>query len=115
MSPPSQCAPAKRFVTSPWPVTNSTGSRISTSLTGLFNRRGFDKAAAGALASRTAPGRPAAALMCDLDLFKGINDRLGHEFGDAALRHVANVLREAAGSDHMVLGRIGGEEFGRCC
>lgn len=81
------------------------------SLTSLFNRRGFDKAAAGALASPTAPGRPAAALMCDLDLFKGINDRLGHEFGDAALRHVANVLREAAGSDTMVLGRIGGEEF----
>ena len=80
------------------------------SLTGLFNRRGFDKAA-GALASRAAPGRPAAALMCDLDLFKGINDRLGHEFGDAALRHVANVLREAAGSDAMVLGRMGGEEF----
>ena len=49
--------------------------------------------------------------MCDLDLFKGINDRSGHEFGDAALRHVANVLREAAGSDKMVLGRIGGEEF----
>ena len=80
------------------------------SLTGLFNRRGFDKAAA-ALASLTAPGRPAAALMCDLDLFKGINDRLGHEFGDAALRHVATVLREAAGNDTMVLGRIGGEEF----
>jgi diguanylate cyclase (GGDEF)-like protein len=79
------------------------------SLTGLYNRRGFDKAAA--LASLTAPGRPAAALMCDLDLFKGINDQLGHEFGDAALRHVANVLREAAGSGTMVLGRIGGEEF----
>ena len=82
------------------------------SLTGLFNRRGFDKAAAGALASRAAPGRPAAALMCDLDHFKEINDQLGHEFGDAALRYVANVLREAtAGSDTMVLGRIGGEEF----
>ncbi len=79
------------------------------SLTGLFNRRGFDKAAA--LASLTAPGRPAAALMCDVDLFKGINDRLGHEFGDAALRHVATVLREAAGNGAMVLGRIGGEEF----
>jgi diguanylate cyclase (GGDEF)-like protein len=75
-------------------------------LTGLFNRRGFDKAA-----TALAPGRPAAGLMCDLDHFKEINDRLGHEFGDAALRHVANVLREAAGSDTMVLGRMGGEEF----
>jgi diguanylate cyclase (GGDEF)-like protein len=81
------------------------------SLTGLLNRRGFDKAAAGTLESRTARGRPAAALMCDLDCFKEINDRFGHEFGDAALRHVANILRESAGVDNTVLGRVGGEEF----
>jgi len=81
------------------------------SLTGLLNRRGFDKAAAGALDSPTAPGPPAAALMCDLDHFKQVNDRFGHEFGDAALRHVANILREAAGRDNIVLGRVGGEEF----
>ena len=78
---------------------------------GLLNRRGFDKAAAGTLESRTAPGHPAAALMCDLDSFKEINDRFGHEFGDAALRHVANILREAARGDNTVLGRVGGEEF----
>ena len=53
----------------------------------------------------------AAALMCDLDFFKEINDRFGHEFGDAALRHVANILRELAGVDNTVLGRVGGEEF----
>jgi diguanylate cyclase (GGDEF)-like protein len=81
------------------------------SLTGLLNRRGFDKAAAGTLESRTARGRPAAALMCDLDSFKEINDRFGHEFGDAALRHVANILRESVGGDNTVLGRVGGEEF----
>jgi diguanylate cyclase (GGDEF)-like protein len=81
------------------------------SLTGLLNRRGFDKAAESALASPAALGRPAAALMCDLDHFKGINDQFGHEFGDAALRHAANVLREAAGRDTTVLGRVGGEEF----
>ena len=78
------------------------------SLTGLLNRRGFDKAAAGALASPAALGRPAAGLMCDLDHFKEINDEFGHEFGDAALRHVANILREAAGRDNMILGRVGG-------
>ena len=81
------------------------------SLTGLLNRRGFDKAAAGALASPAALGRPAAGLMCDLDYFKEINDEFGHEFGDAALRHVANILREAAGRENMILGRVGGEEF----
>ena len=81
------------------------------SLTGLLNRRGFDKAAAGALASPAALGRPAAGLMCDLDHFKEINDQFGHEFGDAALRHVANILREATGRENMILGRVGGEEF----
>jgi diguanylate cyclase (GGDEF)-like protein len=54
------------------------------SLTGLLNRRGFDKAAAGALASPDGFGRPAAALMCDLDHFKEVNDEFGHEFGVAA-------------------------------
>ena len=49
--------------------------------------------------------------MCDLDHFKWINDRLGHEFGDAALRHVADVLREAARQDDLVVARVGGEEF----
>ncbi len=80
-------------------------------LTGLLNRRGFDKAAAGTVESPAALGRPAAALMCDLDHFKGINDRFGHEFGDAALRRVAHVLREAAGQDNIILARVGGEEF----
>jgi diguanylate cyclase (GGDEF)-like protein len=49
--------------------------------------------------------------MCDLDSFKEINDRFGHEFGDAALRHVANILRDAARGGNTVLGRVGGEEF----
>ena len=49
--------------------------------------------------------------MCDLDHFKEINDEFGHEFGDAALRHVANTLREAAEHENMILGRVAGEEF----
>jgi diguanylate cyclase (GGDEF)-like protein len=79
-------------------------------LTGLLNRRAFDKAA-GAMATPTTLGHPVAALMCDLDHFKRINDRLGHEFGDAALRHVANVLREATRQADIVVARVGGEEF----
>ena len=51
--------------------------------------------------------------MCDLDHFKEINDEFGHEFGDAALRHVANILREAAERSNMILGRVGGEELRR--
>jgi len=80
-------------------------------LTGLLNRRGFDKAASEILAAPAARGRPVAALMCDLDHFKAINDEFGHGFGDAALRHFADVLRAASADRNIILGRMGGEEF----
>ena len=80
-------------------------------LTGLLNRRGFDKVAAETFATHDAMGGSAAALMCDLDHFKSINDEFGHEFGDAALRHVANVFRAATRGKMAVLGRMGGDEF----
>ncbi len=80
-------------------------------LTGLPNRRGFDHLAARLVESSALLGRPLAALMCDLDRFKAINDEYGHEFGDAALRHVAEILREAVGGERAALARTGGEEF----
>jgi diguanylate cyclase (GGDEF)-like protein len=83
----------------------------SDPLTGLFNRRGFDKLANSIATSSGALGRPMAALLCDIDRFKEINDQFGHEFGDAALRHAANLLRSAAERDNFVLGRQGGDEF----
>ncbi len=81
-------------------------------LTGLLNRRGFDAAAVAMAASPGVRGGPAAALLCDLDYFKQVNDEHGHVFGDAALRQVAEVLREAAARHRqVVIGRQGGEEF----
>ncbi len=70
-------------------------SRISQTdqLTGLLNRRGFDDAAMPALRSARQAGAPAVVFMCDIDHFKSINDRFGHEFGDKALIAVAAVLR----------------------
>ena len=78
-------------------------------LTDLFNRRGFDQAVAAALGSSASTG--ASALMIDIDRFKQMNDDFGHSFGDAALRHVANVLRVAAAGRRVVIGRQGGDEF----
>jgi diguanylate cyclase (GGDEF)-like protein len=81
-------------------------------LTGLLNRRGFDRAARALASEPRSRDRPLAALLCDIDFFKGVNDAHGHEFGDAALIHVAAVLRAAtAGRADVVLGRQGGEEF----
>jgi len=79
-------------------------------LTGLLNRRGLDERLAAEL-SRA--GRDDACLACvqfDLDHFKGINDRYGHDVGDRVLVWVgAIILTESRGAD--VAARAGGEEF----
>lgn len=81
-------------------------------LTGLLNRRGFDKAAEALASAPLSRDKPIAALLCDIDFFKRVNDAHGHEFGDAALKYVAEILRAGArGRADVVLGRQGGEEF----
>lgn len=49
-------------------------------------------------------------VLADIDFFKSINDNYGHEIGDQALRHFANIIASSIRSTD-VLGRIGGEEF----
>lgn len=75
-------------------------------LTGLANRRAFLAALAGALRD----GAAAALLFLDLDNLKPVNDRDGHEAGDALLRATAGLLRAEAGADE-VAARLGGDEF----
>lgn len=88
-------------------------ARISQTdqLTGLLNRRGFDDAATPALGSACHAGLPAVIFMCDIDHFKSINDRFGHEFGDKALIEIAGVLRHFSRSHGALVARHGGEEF----
>ncbi|WP_171164026.1 diguanylate cyclase [Usitatibacter palustris] len=81
----------------------------SDPLTGLLNRRGFDEALLTAL-ERAAPERAVALYVLDLDGFKGINDRFGHDVGDQLLRVVAQRLRGSVRSGDGVA-RIGGDEF----
>jgi len=79
-------------------------------LTGLRNRRAFGEAAEAAFATAAETGQPLSAVMLDVDHFKSVNDRFGHEAGDAALRLVARLLSwEAREGD--VAARYGGEEF----
>jgi diguanylate cyclase (GGDEF)-like protein len=80
-------------------------------LTGLFNRRGFHEAATTALGVAERDGATAALFMCDIDHFKSINDRFGHEIGDHVLAAIADVLRQFAARHGAVVGRYGGEEF----
>jgi diguanylate cyclase (GGDEF)-like protein len=80
-------------------------------LTGLLNRRGFDEAALAALARANQTNRPAVALMCDIDRFKEINDRFGHQFGDAVLVRIGALMQSLAPDVDTLIGRHGGEEF----
>ncbi len=78
-------------------------------LSGLFNRRGFEPRALDALARQTI-NAPAAMIMSDLDHFKSINDRFGHSGGDRIIQRFSEVLKETAPRD-AVMARVGGEEF----
>ncbi|MFC7380214.1 GGDEF domain-containing protein [Brevundimonas sp. GCM10030266] len=80
-------------------------------LTPALNRRGFVAAMKSAMAYCQRHQTPAVLLYLDLDGFKGVNDRLGHAAGDAALVHVAGLLKANLRESDAV-GRLGGDEFG---
>lgn len=79
-------------------------------LTGLYNRfvfnRKFDQLSREAIER----GGELSMILMDLDHFKAINDRYGHDFGDKVLRDVARVLQQSVGPEDF-LARWGGEEF----
>jgi diguanylate cyclase (GGDEF)-like protein len=81
----------------------------SDPLTGLMNRRGLDDALMGVLA-RASPDRILALYVLDLDGFKPVNDRFGHDVGDELLRMVAQRLRASVRAGDTVA-RLGGDEF----
>ena len=84
---------------------------IATSdpLTGVLNRRGFERDAAQRL-TQSADDATGALLFIDLNGFKGINDQFGHEVGDQLLKIAAERLRKGLRS-HDIIGRPGGDEF----
>ncbi len=85
---------------------------LCDTLTCLPNRRAYEAQAGQAMArAARSSGSLLAVGVADLDHFKTINDRHGHAVGDAVLRTVAQVLRQA-GRLTDVCARLGGEEFG---
>jgi diguanylate cyclase (GGDEF)-like protein len=79
-------------------------------MTGLFNRRGFAEAAEKLIAAQSKSGQPVTVMMFDLDHFKSINDRFGHDVGDDALKAFAETASSSMRTND-VIGRLGGEEF----
>jgi diguanylate cyclase (GGDEF)-like protein len=79
-------------------------------LTGLDNRRGFFERATSILAQAKRMRQPYCVVLLDLDDFKQINDRFGHDKGDLALRAAAAAIL-ANSRSYDLTGRWGGEEF----
>lgn len=79
-------------------------------LTGLANRRSLERRMTEMLSTAKQQGRPSSVLFVDIDDFKGVNDRLGHEVGDQVLVEVAKGLTAVVGAGALV-GRWGGDEF----
>ncbi len=81
------------------------------SLTGLVNRREFERRLTELVTSARGDGRQHALLYMDLDNFKTVNDTCGHAAGDEMLRQLTTVMQTGMrGSD--TLARLGGDEFG---
>ncbi len=83
---------------------------VKDPLTGLANRRAFDERLAESLDASLRQMKTICLMLIDIDHFKTINDRHGHQIGDKILQFVASVLRKNfAGED--VVARYGGDEF----
>ncbi len=85
-------------------------SATHDSLTGLLNRRAFQRRIRACL-ERSSDNREHVLIHLGLDDFKVVNNTLGHHGGDRVIRQVAERLLEITGN-HGVVGRLGGDEFG---
>jgi diguanylate cyclase len=83
---------------------------ITDPLTGLNNRKAFDRAVRDEASHARATGESISLVMCDIDHFKRVNDTHGHQVGDQVLKLVAQTIRQCVkGQD--IAARYGGEEF----
>lgn len=78
-------------------------------LTGIFNKKTFEKKVEEILKQNHSLKKKAVILL-DLDNFKGVNDTLGHAYGDKVLAGVGDILKRVFHADDY-LGRLGGDEF----
>src|ERR1700712_508948 len=79
-------------------------------LTGLANRRAFDEVLAREWSRALRESGPISLLLLDVDLFKDLNDRYGHQAGDDCLRAVSGAVLSAVRASDIVA-RYGGEEL----
>ena len=85
-------------------------SALTDSLTGILNRRGLEECLERELAAAHERRLPVSVLVLDCDDFKEVNDRAGHDFGDALLEEVAATLERTL-PEGALAARLGGDEF----
>lgn len=93
-------------------ATNRTLLELATTdpLTGLLNRRAMEVRATEEDSRAAREMTPVSVVLLDVDFFKHVNDKYGHEMGDVVLRNLGAFIREnTRATDHAA--RIGGEEF----
>jgi len=91
-------------------LNNASAQARHDPLTDALNRKGLDDALAREIANVRRRNVALSICLLDIDNFKKLNDRLGHEAGDKALIHLANVARQCM-RPNDTLARYGGEEF----
>jgi len=79
-------------------------------LTGILNRRGFDEAMGREFARAARRNEMTSLLLLDIDFFKGVNNRYGHQVGVSVLAVVSESIAAMLRTEG-VFGRLGGEEF----
>lgn len=84
---------------------------VRDSMTGAFTRYFFVEISEQAIRRAAMSRKPTSMLMLDLDWLKQINDHHGHQAGDFALSHVAELVSQSLSSSDF-FGRLGGDEFG---
>lgn len=87
---------------------------ITDPLTGLYNRRQFERLIDTEVSMSVRHGENNSILIVDVDHFKKINDQYGHKVGDTVLRRLAKLVTESLRTTDIVC-RIGGEEFVAIC
>ena len=91
-------------------LAKSIAAGVTDELTGVYNRRYFDRRLSEELKRARRLGERMSLILLDLDFFKAVNDRHGHPEGDRTLRAVAQTIVNAV-RDIDVVTRWGGEEF----
>ena len=91
-------------------ITDLKLQAFTDGLTKVLNRRGFIELGSRRLEAAAKQGVGVCCMLSDLDHFKEVNDRYGHDAGDQVLRGLAKLMRRQL-ADHDLVGRIGGDEF----